>query len=71
MRSRKVFPFHPGLLGYPFVAPAAEPWIERATATPAIVIEMQGAFYPSLRRNWVSIASIRRCSTSAGEREAL
>ena len=48
MRTRKVFPFIlvSGMLYFPLAAPAAEPWIERSDRNSAIVIEMQGAFYP-------------------------
>ena len=48
MRSRKVFLFilASGMLCSPLAAPAAEPWIERSDRNSAIVIEMQGAFYP-------------------------
>ncbi len=48
MRSRKVFPFIlvSGMLCFSPAAPAAEPWIERSDRNSAIVIEMQGAFYP-------------------------
>jgi hypothetical protein len=46
MRSRKVFLFILVLLGSPLAAAAAEPWIERSDRNSAIVIEMQGAFYP-------------------------
>src|SRR5260221_5883162 len=48
MRSRKVFLFIlvSGMLYFPLAAPAAEPWIERSDRNSAIVIEMQGAFYP-------------------------
>ncbi len=48
MRSRKVFLFIlvSGMLCSPLAAPAAEPWIERSDRNSAIVIEMQGAFYP-------------------------
>ena len=48
MRSRKVFLFilASGMLCSPLAAAAAEPWIERSDRNSAIVIEMQGAFYP-------------------------
>ena len=48
MRPRKVFLFilMSGLLCSPLAAPAAEPWIETSDRNSAIVIEMQGAFYP-------------------------
>src|SRR5258706_9344035 len=48
MRSRKVFLFilMSGLLCSPLAAAAAEPWIETSDRNSAIVIEMQGAFYP-------------------------
>src|SRR5712671_974493 len=48
MRSRKVFLFilMPAVLCSPLAAPAAEGWIERSDRNSAIVIEMQGAFYP-------------------------
>src|SRR6267154_1479488 len=48
MRSRKVFLFilKSGLLCSPLAPAAAEPWIERSDRNSAIVIEMQGAFYP-------------------------
>src|SRR5258706_7299298 len=48
MRSRKVFLFilMSGSLCSPLAAAAAEPWIERSDRNSAIVIEMQGAFYP-------------------------
>jgi hypothetical protein len=48
MRPRKVFPFilMSGMLCSPLAAPAAEPWIETSDRNSAIVIEMQGAFYP-------------------------
>jgi hypothetical protein len=48
MRSRKAFLFIlvSGMLRFPPAAAAAEPWIERSDRNSAIVIEMQGAFYP-------------------------